>query len=806
MQDLRYALRTLRKQPIFTLVAVLTLTLGIGANTAIFSLVYHVLLRPLPYRDAGRLVFVWNSYPKGGNEPSRVSIPDYLDRRAGAAAIEDATLFTPRDATLSGSEQPEQILALAVTPSFFSTLGRGPLLGRAFTERDATLNADRFVILTHGLWTSHFGADPSIVGTDIRLNGEPHAVAGVLPADFELPWQKVAVLVPFSFSPAQRSDAERGNELSVMIARLRPGASIDQLNGQMHAIVAGLIERLPGRAAYMRNSGFTGVAIGLRDQLVGDVRSSLYLLQAGVLIVLLIACANVANLLLMRAIGRHRELAIRSALGAGRWRLTRQLLIEGAALSILGGAGGVIIAAAGVRALLAITAEEWPELPAAVIQPQVLTFTLAVAAVTAIVFGLVPALSVARGDTTTALKDDSMRGTSGKRTGTMRSALVIAETALAVILLVGAGLLVKGFARLVRIDPGFSPDHVLTAQIALPSSRYRDAVAQRAFWHTLLDKARAMPGVNAAGLISNVPFGGNLSGGTYRVTGRSLGPTEKLPHARINEVDGDYFRAMGIALIEGRFFSDSDTAESPRVVLVDQFLANRQFAGTSAVGQQLNFGSPRNYTIVGVVRTIRDADLALPMPEERIYFNATQLPLSAMRLVVKTALEPPALVPQVRAAVQALDREQAISDVRTMDEWVARSLSGRRTPMTLLTLFGIVALVLSAIGIYGVLAFGVAQRAREFGIRQALGADRTSIVSMVLVQGLRTAGAGVVVGLAAAAVLTRYMQSLLVGVRPYDLTVFGTVAVLLVGVAAAACYLPARRATRIDPMVTLRDG
>ncbi len=806
MQDLRYALRTLRKQPIFTLVAVLTLTLGIGANTAIFSLVYHVLLRPLPYRDAGRLVFVWNSYPKGGNEPSRVSIPDYLDRRAGAAAIEDATLFTPRDATLSGSEQPEQILALAVTPSFFSTLGRGPLLGRAFTERDATLNADRFVILTHGLWTSHFGADPSIVGTDIRLNGEPHAVAGVLPADFELPWQKVAVLVPFSFSPAQRSDAERGNELSVMIARLRPGASIDQLNGQMHAIVAGLIERLPGRAAYMRNSGFTGVAIGLRDQLVGDVRSSLYLLQAGVLIVLLIACANVANLLLMRAIGRHRELAIRSALGAGRWRLTRQLLIEGAALSILGGAGGVIVAAAGVRALLAITAEEWPELPAAVIQPQVLMFTLAVAAVTAIVFGLVPALSVARGDTTTALKDDSMRGTSGKRTGTMRSALVIAETALAVILLVGAGLLVKGFARLVRIDPGFSPDHVLTAQIALPSSRYRDAVAQRAFWHTLLDKARAMPGVNAAGLISNVPFGGSLSGGTYRVTGRSLGPTEKLPHARINEVDGDYFRAMGIALIEGRFFSDSDTAESPRVVLVDQFLANRQFAGTSAVGQQLNFGSPRNYTIVGVVRTIRDADLALPMPEERIYFNATQLPLSAMRLVVKTALEPPALVPQVRAAVQALDREQAISDVRTMDEWVARSLSGRRTPMTLLTLFGIVALVLSAIGIYGVLAFGVAQRAREFGIRQALGADRTSIVSMVLVQGLRTAGAGVVVGLAAAAVLTRYMQSLLVGVRPYDLTVFGTVAVLLVGVAAAACYLPARRATRIDPMVTLRDG
>jgi predicted permease len=804
MQDLRYALRTLRGQPVFTIVAALTLALGIGANTAIFSLVYHLLLRPLPFPHSDRLVFVWNAYTKGGSEPSRVSIPDYLDRRAEAPAIEDAALFTPKAATLTGSERPEQLVALAVTPSFFSTLGRGPRLGRAFADADAVAGADRFVILTAAFWTSHLGADPSIVGREIRLGGQPYAVVGVLPDNFELPWRKVDILVPFAFTAAQRSDAERGNEFSLMIARLRAGASIDQLNAQMRTIVGRLIERVPQRAAYMRNSGFTGIAIGMRDELVGDVRNSLYLLQASVIVVLLIACANVANLLLMRATGRGRELAIRCALGAAPGRIVRQLMTEGAVLSAIGAAAGVMTAVAGVRALAAIIADQWPE-RSATLDPAALVFTLVLAAITSIVFGAVPALSLARGNPAARLKDDSARGSAGTRTGALRSALIVVETALAVVLLVGAGLLLKSFARVTRVNPGFSSDNVLTAEVSLPPVRYPDAVALRTFWQRLLAEARQIPGAAAVGLISTVPFSGNLSSGSYFIVGRPQDANAPPAHARQDQVDGDYFRAMGIPLVEGRLFGDADTADAPRVVIVDRLLGERQFGGASPVGRQLSFGSSRTYTIVGVVGTVNDADLAQPVPEERIYFSGTQLPVGDMRLVLKSPLEPTSLASQVSAAARAIDRDQAISEVRTMDQWVKRSLGARRTPTVLLTMFGVAALVLSAIGIYGVLAFAVAQRTREFGIRRALGADRASILSLVFVQALRTGGVGVLLGIGASVGLTRYLQSLLFGVAPHDVGVFVTAVLVLAAVGAIACYVPARRATRVAPMLALRD-
>jgi predicted permease len=789
----------------FTALAVLTLALGIGANTAIFSVVYHVLLRPLPYAHAERLVFVWNSYPKGGSEPSRVSIPDYLDRKASAPALEDATLFTPKSATLSTGGAPEQLVALAVTPTFFSTLGRTPRLGRTFTETDAAAGADRVVILTDALWRSRLGADASVIGRDIRVDGEQYKVVGVLPRDFELPWPKTMLLVPFSFTDAQRSDAERGNEFSLMIGRLRDGASVAQLNAQMRTIVDHLMERVPARAAYMRSSGFTGVAVGMRDQLSGDSRRSLFLLQGSVILVLLIACANVANLLLMRAAGRQREMAIRATLGASHWRLIKQLVAEGAALSAFGAAAGAATAAGGMRVLATITAEQWPEMAGATIAPAVLMFTVALAVLTAIVFGVVPAVSVLRGNVASTLKDDSARGSAGARTGAVRNALIVAETALAVVLLVGAGLLLKSFAKLTRVDPGFTVDHVLTAQVSLVPTRYRDATAQRAFWERLLEGARQIPGVTAVGLISTVPFSGDLSAGSYTVAGHAQDSTTKPPHARQDQVDGDYFRAMGIPLLDGRWFGNSDGPDSPRVVVIDRFLANRQFPGTSAIGRQLNFGSPRNYTIVGVVGTINDADLSQPVPEERIYFSARQLPNPSMRLVVKSAVDPTALASQVAASVRAIDPEQAVSEVRTMEQWVARSLGGRRTPTMLLTVFGIVALLLSAIGIYGVLASGVAQRTREFGIRRALGADRASILSLVFAQGLRTAGSGLVIGVAAAAGLAQYLRSLLFGVEPHDVVVFAAVAAVLLVVGGAACYLPARRATRVAPLVALRD-
>jgi putative ABC transport system permease protein len=808
MQDVRYALRSLRKQPIFTLVAVLTLTLGIGANTAIFSLLYQVLLRPLPYAAADRLVFVWNGYPLMGLPQAAVSIPDYLDRKTQAPAIEDATLFTIRAVNLTTNGQPEQLRGLAVTPSFFTTLGRQPFIGRGFANEDAQPGADKFAVLTYGMWSTHFGADRSIVGRDIRVNGEPYQVTGVLAADVELPAVGVSMLVPFAFTPAQMNDNARGNEFSSMIARLRPGATIEQANGQLKAIIDRNAERLPASRPFWTSSGFRGYVVPLRDQLVGDTRTPLLVLQAGVLLVLLIACANVASLLLMRATGRARELAIRTTLGAGQWRLVRQLLTEGVVLAALGAAGGLALGLAGVRGLLALSTRQIPGMADASLNPAVLAFTTVLALVTGLVFGLVPAIAVARGNTNTLLKEDTARGSAGKSTGVTRATLVIAETALALMLLVGAGLLVKSFARLQEVNPGFSSDNVLTAQLALPATRYPDAAARRAFWSRLIDQLRPLSGVTAVGLTSNVPFNGMVGSGSYSIVGYSPPQGEAQPHGRQEIVGGDYFRAMQIPLVAGRLFTEADTADSPLVVVIDQFLVKRYFADRSPLGQQIRRAGATSpaYTIVGVVGTINSIDLGEPVAKERLYYPVTQQPNPGMGLIVKTRVDPHGMVSQVRAIVAGIDPEQPIAEVRTMDEWMARSLEGRRVPMLLLALFGGVALTLSAIGIYGVLAFGVAQRAREFGIRQALGAEPRAIFALVLGHGMRTTGIGVALGLVGAVALTRYLQSLLFGVGAYDISVYAVVTILLLGVALVACYLPARRATRIAPTVALRES
>ncbi|MGB2715218.1 MAG: ABC transporter permease [Vicinamibacterales bacterium] len=807
MQDIRYALRTLRKQPVFTLVAVLTLTLGIGANTAIFSLLYQILLKPLPYPEPERLVFIWNSYPKTGLPQASVSIPDYIDRKTQAPAIEDATLFTNRSVTLAEGGQPEQVRALAVTPSFFSTLRRQPILGRGFTEDEAKPDADRYVILTNGLWNSRFASDPAIVGRDIRVNGLSHRVVGVLPSDIRLPARDAVLLLPFAFTPQQMSDQGRGNEFSSMIARLRPGATIEQLDAQMKTIIDRNLDRLPQFRPWVATSGFTGKAVPIREQLVGEAREALYVLQAAVFVVLLIACANVANLLLMRATGRFRELAIRTTLGAGHKRLVRQLVTEGLVLSLFGALGGLVLGLISVRVLITMSANQIPGLTGAPLQPAVLAFTIGLAVVTGLIFGVVPALSVIRGHTSILLKDDSTRGSAGRSTGFMRTALVVAETAFALMLLIGAGLLIKSFAKLQDVNPGFSTENVLTTQITLPASRYADPPALAAFWRRLLEQTRALPGVTAAGFTSNVPFNGNVSSGSYSIVGYTPPPNEAPPHGRQEIVGGDYFRAMNIPILEGRVFADSDTAEGPPVVVIDQYLANRYFSKRSALGQQLRRGGPNSppLTIIGVVGTINSIDLGQPVTKERVYRPVMQQPMRSMALVLKTGVDPTTLVGQVRAAVQSIDPEQPIADVRTMDQWVSRSLEGRRSPMVLLGLFGVVALILSAIGIYGVLAFGVAQRGREFGIRQALGADRRSILALVLRQGITTTAIGIALGLVAAVTLTKYLQTLLFSVQPLDWSVFAAVTILLFAVAMLACYVPARRATRIDPMEALRD-
>ena len=805
MQDIRYAFRMLLKQPVFTLIAVLTLTLGIGANTAIFSLVYQILLRPLPYAAADRLVFVWNTYPLMGLEKASVSIPDYIDRKTQADAIEDATLFTGRALNLAENGQAEQVRALSVTPSFFSTLGRQPALGRAFTEAEAQPGADKEVILAYNLWRTRFGGDASIVGRDIRLSGEAYKVVGVLPEDFELPGREVGALVPFAFTPQQMSDAGRGNEFSQMIARLRPGATVDLATSQMKMIVERNLQRLPQSVDFVKTSGFTGFARPIRDELVGDTREPLLVLQFGVLFVLFIACANVANLLLMRATGRARELAIRTTLGAGQWRLVRQMLTEGLVLSIIGGVAGLAAGFAGVRLLIALTTQQIPGGTDATLHLPVMAFTLVLSIATGLVFGIVPAIAVIRGNTNTLLKEDATRGSAGRGTGAVRAALVVGEVAVALMLLVGAGLLIKSFARLQQVDPGFQRENVLTAQLSLPAARYPTPDGRGAFWSRLIEKTQQIPGVTTVGMTTNVPFNGNISSGSYSIVGYTPAPGEARPHARQEIVGGDYFKAMQIPVKEGRVFNSSDTLTSAPVAVVDEYLVQRYFKGRTAVGQEIQRGGT-NIRIVGVVGTINSIDLGQPVTKERIYRPVTQQPPGGGALVVKTALAPTQLVSQVRAAVQAIDPEQPITDVRTMEEWVDRSLEIRRAPTTLLTIFGAVALLLSAIGIYGVLAYGVTQRVREFGIRQALGADQRSILSLVLRQGLTRVLLGVAIGLAGALMLSRYLESLLFQVRAKDLPVFAVVTGVLFAVAILACYIPARRATRIGPMVALRDS
>ena len=808
MQDIRYAWRSLRKQPIFTLIAVLTLALGIGANTAIFSLVYQILLRPLPYAHQDRLVFVWNSYPLMNLAKASVSIPDYIDRKTQADTIEDAALFTSRALTLADGGEAERIRALAVTPSFFSTLGRHPVMGRGFTEDEAKPGADKQVILAHTLWRTRFGGDTSIVGRDVRLSGEVYKVVGVLPADFELPGREIGALVPFAFTAQQTSDAGRGNEFSQMVARLRPGATIDLANSQFKMIVDRNLQRLPQSVEFVKTSGFTGYAVPMRDEIVGDTRQPLMLLQMGVLLVLFIACANVANLLLMRATGRGRELAIRTTLGAGQWRLMRQMLTEGVVLSLLGAIGGLALGFVGLRALIALAVGQIPGATNASLHLPVLGFTLLLAVVTGLIFGLVPAIAAIRGNAALMLKEDATRGSAGRSTGLMRAALVVGETAVALMLLIGAGLLIKSFARLQQVDPGFDRQNVLTAQLGLPGARYPNPPDRVQFWTRVVEKTQQIPGVTHVGLTTNVPLNGNVSSGSYSIVGYTPAEGEAAPHARQEVVGADYFQAMKIPLVEGRYFSATDSAEAAQVAIVDQHMAEKYFKGRSAVGQEIQRGGPTTprIRIVGVVGTINGIDLGQPVTKERIYRPMQQQAPGGMALVLKTGLDPATVVSQLRAAVKQIDPEQPLVDVRTMEEWVDRSLAIRRAPTTLLTIFGAVALLLSAIGIYGVLAYGVTQRVREFGIRQALGANQQSILSLVLKSGMMRVGLGMAIGLAGAIALSTYLESMLFGVSSRDVPVFAAVTFILFAVALLACYIPARRATRIDPMIALRDA
>ncbi len=814
MKDLRHdltlAFRLLWKRPAFTTLTIFILALGIGANAAIFSVINGLLLRPLPYPDSERLVQVWNKYPLMDLPQASVSVPDYLDRRQGVEAFEESCLYYFNSFNISVEERPERVVGVLATASLFPTLQAQAYLGQVFNEEQDELGSDGVTVLSHDLWKRAFGGDESIIGRDIRLNGEPHRVLGVMPPEFQFPHPQVELWKPFAFTEEQKRDDSRGREFAQLLARLAPGASVEQAQAQIDAIHAANRERFPQAREFWVNSGFGGSVLPYREELFGELRPTLWMLQAMVALVLLIVCANVANLLLTRVSGRRREIAVRSALGANRWHLARQLLAESLVLSLLGGLGGILVALGGVRLL------NWLEVDRAArgifigIDANVLLFALLLALATGVLFGLFPIATTWRTDPGEVV-NEAGRGSAGSLRGSLqRKLLVVSEMALAVVLLAGAGLLGKSFLHLLDENPGFNPEGILLAEVSLPTSSYPEGPAQTAFFEQALEAIRTLPGVKSAGVVSNAPFSGSSSSGSYSIDGYEPGPGESDPHAFIRLVDEQYFQTLEIPLIQGRTFQPADRAEAPTVVVVDRRMVEKYWPGENPIGKRLRRGGPDSpaLTVVGVVDPVKITTLDRPVTKETIYASYRQMPRRNLTFVLRTQVNPETLTSGLREAVGRIDPELPVYDVLTMEEQLRGSLRTQRVSLTLVSLFAALAVILAAVGIYGVLGFAVAQRTRELGTRMALGADTSRILRLVMGQGLGLALAGVVAGLAAGLLLglalSRFLSPLLFQVDPWDPLVFGAVSLGLILIALLACFAPARRATRIDPCEALR--
>lgn len=806
MNDIRYSLRSLGKSKAFTAIALLTLALCIGANSAIFSVVHAVLLKPYPWPDSERLVFVYNSYPLMGLPNAGTSIPDYLDRKTGVAGFEDGAMYTNQSFNLASDGEPERIVGLRATPSLFTTLGAQAHLGRVFGEAEADPAHDKVVVLSHALWKNRFGAEASIIGQTIRLNTIPYTVIGVMPESFYFPSPRLQIWVPFAFTAAQMTDNERGNEFSSMIARLKPGATLEGVQRDLDTIQARNAERLADSREFFKTSGFGGRVNGFLEQNVSNIRGMLWLIQAGVAAALLIGCANIASLLLARAVARERELAIRSAMGAGRARLLRLLLTESVLLFTGGGILGIGVAWWGVSAFASLGLSNLPRGFSVQLDLTVVGFTLACALLTGLAFGALPAWNAARAEAASTLKEVGGRGSSGgRRTQVLRSGLVVAEIALAVMLLSTAGLLVRSFEALQRETPGFTPNGVITVQLSLPAAKYDVPEKRIAFADAALGRIRALPGVRSAGLTNALPFAGNNNSGSYSSPDIVLPQGAPAPHAQQRTVDPGYFKAMGLTLLQGRLLEDTDTLTSQRVAVVDRVLADKYWKGQDPLGKRIVNGEPEKpWTIVGVIAPIKFQSLEEEVKKETIYYPFAQRPGTNMVIAVKAEGESLALAPSVREAVRSADPDQPIFDIKTMQQRMDDVALSRRAPMILLSLFSGVALLLAVLGVYGVLAFAVAQRTSEFGVRIALGASARSIAELVLGQGARLVAIGVTTGLAAYLAFSHMVGRLLYGVAATD-PLSLTVAPLVIALAAiAACIVPVRRATGISPLEALR--
>jgi putative ABC transport system permease protein len=798
-QDLRYGARMLTKRPGFTLIAMITLALGIGANTAIFSIVNSTLLRPLAYPNAERLMTIWEDHrARSGPEREWTSPPGFADWRDQARSFDHVVAFQNWQPTLTGQGEPEQLAGAQVSHDTFAMLGVAPALGRSFRPEEDQRGAESVVIISHGLWQRRFGADPSLAGRRISLNGESRVVIGVMPAGFKFPiianadiWRPI--------QPALNTGCQRGCITIRVIARLKPDATEPQARAELNAIAARIEQQFPDT-----NTKVGATLVPLHEFLVGPVKTQMLALLVAVAFVLLIACANVANLLLARSATREKEIAIRASLGAGQWRIARQLLSESLLLAVIGGAAGLLLSYLLVHLLVSFSPQGTPRLDEVGIDRRALGYTMAITVLTGLLFGSAPVWQLFKADLNQSLRD-SGKGLQGTRSGRRGlSALVVAETALALMLLVGAGLLIRSFIRLQRVDPGFDPRNVLTAVVALPQAVYPDRNQIAPFYSQLLERVGTLPGVQSAAAVSSLPLAGFDSDAGFVIEGRPAPQPDQRPVAWISSVSPGYFHTMGMRLIAGREFADRDRENAPKVVIISESAARRHFPNEDPIGMRIGNGRPDGWReIVGVTADVKHFGLNQDA-RVSIFFPDRQQPARRMYIVARTATDPSSLSSALKGAVAAMDKDLAVSNIIPMEEITAQSIGQERFTLLLLGLFSALALLLAVAGIYGVMSYAVAQRTQEIGIRVALGAQTRNVLKLVITQGMVLVLAGVGIGLASALALTRFIRGLLFGVSATDPMTFVGVAALLALVALVACYVPARRASKVDPMVALR--
>ena len=812
-QDLRYAVRLLASKPGFTAVAVITLALGIGVNSAIFSVVNALLLRPLPFADSDRLVLFWNRSPGLNVAKDWLSIAQYVDLQTRADLVEDVAIAVSTGVNLTGTDTPQRLEGMRVSSSVFTLLRLQPAHGRGFLPEEDAPGRPLTAIISNELWQGRFGADRELIGKSITLNGQVAIVVGILPAGINLNKEVIPtvssidradVLLPMPLSAELLQN--RGSENYNVMARLKAGVTLPQAQAQVDTIVESLKQDYPDM--YPANSGFSISVQPLFEEVVGAIRPALLVLLGAVAFVLVIACVNVANLLLARASARQKEFAIRTALGAGRLRLVRQLLTEGVLLSLAGGALGLLLAVWSLDALRGLNLSSVPRLREVSVDTRVLLFTFAVALLVGLVFGLVPALKASRTGLNDVMKEGGRSGAAGPRRNRVRSLLIASEIALSLMLLIGAGLLIRSFVKLQSVDPGFRADNVLSLRLSLVGQKYANVDARAEFYRRLWERLNTTPGIEAAGGVSVLPLSPGVAWGGIWVEGYAAPADETTLLSDLRIASPDYFKAMGIELRQGRFFDASDTREGQKVAVIDERFAEQFFPGADPLGKRLkrgDLGSGNPWiTVVGVVRTVNQYALDAEPPRAAFYTPHAQEPGSTMYVVARTTGDPAQLTGAVTREVKSLDADLPVYGVSPMEQRLSGSLAERRFSLLLLGAFAALALLLAAVGIYGVMNYSVAQRTQEIGIRMALGAQVKDVYRLVIGHGLRLTLGGVAAGIAGALLLTRFMSGLLYGVSATDWVTFTAVSVFLAAVALAASYVPARRATRVDPMVALR--